>query len=171
MNVSSLQLNHNESDFLIKVRKKITSYLQNRVRKSSGFVTLKDNSIENVSLEFELEISKDNIIKRNGILINDLEFNDENIISFKSTSFQKINSNINFIKGQLTINNITKTIELEAYINVLKESDEKSKVVFELIGEINNSAFNIGINEKVRINGKAIGKQINIEGNFEFNSN
>ena len=171
MNVSSLQLNHSESDFLIKVRKKITSYLQNRVRRSSGFVILKDNTIENVSLEFELEISKDNIIKKNGILINDLAYTNDNIISFKSTSFQKINPNINFIKGYLTINNITKSIELEAYINVLKESDEKSKVIFELVGEIDKSAFNIGLNEKVRINGKAIGKQINIEGNFEFNSN
>lgn len=171
MNVLSLQLNHNESDFLIKVRKKITSYLQNRVKKSSGFVILKDNAIENVSLEFELEISKENIIKKNGILINDLAYTNDNIISFKSTSFQKINPNINFIKGYLTINNITQSIELEAYVNVLKESDEKSKVIFELVGEIDKSAFNIGLNEKVRINGKAIGKQINIEGNFEFKSN
>lgn len=170
MNVSSLQLNHSESDFLINVRKKINSYLKNKVKKSSGFVILKDNTIENVSLEFELEISKENIIKKNGV-ISDFTFSKENIISFKSTSFQKINPNINFIKGFLTINNITQTIELEAYINVLKVNDEKSKVIFELVGEINRNAFNIGLNEKVRINGKAIGKQINIEGNFEFNSN
>jgi hypothetical protein len=171
MNVYSLQLNHSESDFLIKVRKKIASYLKNKVKKSSGFVILKNNKVENLSLEFELEISKDNIIKKNGILINEFDISDENIIRFKSFSFQNINPNINFIKGHLTINNITKIIELEAYAKIFKGENDKSKVVFELIGEINKSAFNIGLNEKVRINGKAIGKLINIEGNFEFYSN
>lgn len=168
MNALSLQLNHTESDFLIKLRKKITSYLKNRVKKSSGYVIVKNNTIENVSLEFELEISKENEIKKNGVLVNNNGISDENIITFKSISFQKINPNINFIKGYLTINNITKIIELEAYTKIIKQKNEKSKVVFELIGEINKSDFSLGLNEKVRINGKAIGKQINIEGNFEF---
>lgn len=171
MNISSLQLKPSETDFLIKVRKKITSYLQNRVNKSSGVLTLKNNTIENVSLEFELEISKDNEIKKNGILINDVTISKENIVSFKSISFENVNENINFIKGHLTINNITKVIELEAYPKIIKQKNEKSKVVFELIGEINKSAFGLGLNERIRINGKAIGKQINIEGNFEFYSN
>ena len=168
MNLSSLQLNHSESDFLINVRKKINSYLKNKVKKSSGFLILKDNKIENVSLEFELEISKGNSIKKNGSLINQISNSSENIIIFKSISFQNINPNINFIKGYLTINNITKIVELEAYAKISKEENEKYKVIYELVGEINKSDFNIGINEKVRINGKAIGKQINIEGNFEF---
>lgn len=168
MNAINLQLNHTESDFLIKLRKKITSYLKNRVKKSSGYVIVKNNTIENVSLEFELEISKENEIKKNGVLVSNNGISDENIITFKSISFQKINPNINFIKGYLTINNITKIIELEAYTKIIKQKNEKSKVVFELIGEINKSDFSLGLNEKVRINGKAIGKQINIEGNFEF---
>lgn len=168
MNAINLQLNHTESDFLIKLRKKITSYLKNRVKKSSGYVIVKNNTIENVSLEFELEVSKENEIKKNGVLVSNNGISDENIIIFKSISFQKINPNINFIKGYLTINNITKIIELEAYTKIIKQKNEKSKVVFELIGEINKSDFSLGLNEKVRINGKAIGKQINIEGNFEF---
>ena len=168
MNAINLQLNHTESDFLIKLRKKITSYLKNRVKKSSGYVIVKNNTIENVSLEFELEISKENEIKKNGVLVSNNGISDEIIITFKSISFQKINPNINFIKGYLTINNITKIIELEAYTKIIKQKNEKSKVVFELIGEINKSDFSLGLNEKVRINGKAIGKQINIEGNFEF---
>ena len=168
MNAINLQLNHTESDFLIKLRKKITSYLKNRVKKSSGYVIVKNNTIENVSLEFELEISKENEIKKNGVLVSNNGILNENIITFKSISFQKINPNINFIKGYLTINNITKIIELEAYTKIIKQKNEKSKVVFELIGEINKSDFSLGLNEKVRINGKAIGKQINIEGNFEF---
>ena len=168
MNAINLQLNHTESDFLIKLRKKITSYLKNRVKKSSGYVIVKNNTIENVSLEFELEVSKENEIKKNGVLVSNNGILNENIITFKSISFQKINPNINFIKGYLTINNITKIIELEAYTKIIKQKNEKSKVVFELIGEINKSDFSLGLNEKVRINGKAIGKQINIEGNFEF---
>lgn len=168
MNAINLQLNHTESDFLIKLRKKITSYLKNRVKKSSGYVIVKNNTIENVSLEFELEISKENEIKKNGVLVSNNGILNENIITFKSISFQKINPNINFIKGYLTINNITKIIELEAYTKIIKQKNEKSKVIFELIGEINKSDFSLGLNEKVRINGKAIGKQINIEGNFEF---
>ncbi len=171
MNISSLQLNHNETDFLINVRKKIASYLANRVKLSSGFLILKNNRIENVTLEFELEISEDNIIKKNGVLVNKIEVFNENTIRFKSLAFQNVNPNISFIKGYLTINNITKIIELEVYTKIIKEENEKSKVIFELIGEINKKNFNISLNEKLRINGKAIGNLINIEGNFEFYNN
>lgn len=163
MNVCSLQLNQKESDFLINVRKKSASYLTNRLINSSGFVILKNNIVENISLEFELEI-----LKKNEFFKNDLEIYNQNKIHFKSISYQNINPNVNFIKGYLTINKITKIIELEAYIKVLLDADNKSKVVIELIGEINKKAFNIGVNEKISINSKTIGNIINVEGNFEF---
>lgn len=170
MNVSNLQLNHDYSDLFIKVRKRINSYVSNKVKKSSGFVILKDDKVENVSLEFELEIYKDSIIIKDKIQKDTIDsFN--NIVSFKSFSFQNINPSINFIKGYLTVNNITKIVELEAYSKISKEKNEKYKVVYELVGEINKSAFDLDTKESVKINGKAIGKLINIEGNFEFFSN
>ena len=170
MQVLSLELDQNQSNFFIKVRKNIASYLKNKIQHSSGFVIINDNKVENVSLVFDLIIDDENSIKRfdsRGFL----KKKKNPFIHFESISFQRINDNISFIKGYLTINEITHIIELEAYVKTETQKRGTSKVVFDVVGDINKKDFGLGIDEQVSINGLAFGKNINIEGNFEFLSN
>ncbi len=83
----------------------------------------------------------------NQMKLNDL-FDIQNypIISFKSTSFQKVNSDINFLKGHLTIKNITKIIELDAAFLGINNYDGINKAAFEVVGLINRKDFGLTYN-------------------------
>ena len=170
MQVLSLELDQNQSNFFIKVRKNLASYLKNKIQHSSGFVLVRNQKVENVSLQFDLVIEAENKIKYTDSK-GFLKLRKNSSIHFQSVSYQRINDNISFIKGYVTINNITKMVELEAYVKTEKIRNGKSKVIFDVVGEINKKDFGLGVDEQVTINGFAFGKNINIEGNFEFLSN
>jgi polyisoprenoid-binding protein YceI len=169
MQVLSLELDQNQSNFFIKVRKNLASYLKNKIQHSSGFAVVANNKVENISLKFKLEVDDDSLKRkdRKGFL----KGRKKSFVQFESISYQRINDNISFIKGYVTINEITKIIELEAYVRTEKPTKGKSKVVFDVLGEINKKDFNLGVDEQVTVNGIAFGRNINIEGNFEFLSN
>ncbi|WP_395065100.1 YceI family protein [Flavobacterium sp.] len=90
------------------------------------------------------------------------------MVTFKSTSFEKINKDINFVKGNLTINNITKVIELDAKIVELESNTTSSKVLIEILGEIKRQDFGLYSNSNLENNGLLIGSNINITANLEF---
>ena len=90
------------------------------------------------------------------------------LVTFKSTSFEKVNNDINFVKGNLTINNITKVVELDAKIAALESNNQSSKVLLEIIGEINRKDFGLYSNSNQESNGLLIGSNINITANLEF---
>lgn len=169
MQVLSLELDQNQSNFFIKVRKNLASYLKNNIKYSSGFAVVANNKVENISLKFKLEVDDDSLKRkdRKGFL----KGRKKSFVQFESISYQRINDNISFIKGYVTINEITKMVELEAYVKTEKIRNGKSKVIFDVVGEINKKDFGLGVDEQVTINGFAFGKNINIEGNFEFLSN
>lgn len=170
MQVLSLELDQNQSNFFIKVRKNLASYLKNKIQHSSGFVLVRNQKVENVSLQFDLVIEAENKIKYTDSK-GFLKLRKNSSIHFQSVSYQRINDNISFIKGYVTINNITKMVELEAYVKTETQKRGTSKVVFDVVGDINKKDFGLGVDEQVSINGLAFGKNINIEGNFEFLSN
>lgn len=170
MQVLSLELNQKQSNFFIKARKNLASYLKNTIQHSSGFMEIRNDVIENVFIRFDLEIEDDHRIVRKDFK-GFLRRSKNEKVHFESLSFQRINDNISFIKGELTINKITKIVELEAYLKKEENRKGKSKVVFDIVGEINKKDFGLGLDERISINGVGFGKNINIEGNFEFLSN
>lgn len=169
MQVLSLELDQNQTNFFIKVRRNMASYLKNDIKYSSGYAVVANNKVENISLKFKLEVDDDSLKRkdRKGFL----KRRKKSFVQFESISYQRINDDISFIKGYVTINEVTKIIELEAYVRTEKLVKGKSKVVFDVLGEINKKDFGLGVDEQVTVNGIAFGRNINIEGNFEFLSN
>ena len=90
---------------------------------------------------------------------------------FKSISYEKINDDINFVKGYLTINNITKIVELDAKIVALESTSRPSKVLVEIIGEINRQDFGLYSNSNIENNGLLVGYNLNLTANLEFTAN
>ncbi len=136
-----------------------------------GYIDIQDNKIEDASIQFQLEASSrslkqipfDTYLKTNNIY----EVNSNPLISFKSTSFQKINNNINFLKGNLTIKNITKVVELDAEFIGINSYNGVKKAAFEIIGMINHADFNITPNSFNQAD-MGLGKQMKIIANLEF---
>ncbi|UFH47399.1 YceI family protein [Flavobacterium galactosidilyticum] len=111
-------IDSSQSDVLIKMRHSIIAYLAGTINKFNGHIDIENNEIADASIEFSLDVNnKDAKLEQmdSHLKMNDLfDVNEYPIIQFKSTSFEKINKNINFLKGNLTIKNVTKAVELDA---------------------------------------------------------
>jgi len=162
----------NQSDVLIKMRHSIIAYIAGTVNKFKGHITIADNNIEDAMVEFLLDVNNTNnkieLIDTN-IKLNDLfDVREYPIITFKSTSFQKVNSDINFLKGNLTIKNITKVIELDATFLGINTYDGVNKAAFEVVGQINRKDFGLTYNTFAQTGGVAVGQHIKLIANLEF---
>ena len=161
-----------QSDVLIKIRHSILAYLAGTINKFKGHIDIQDNEIEDASIEFTLDVNNtDTKLEQidTHLKLNDFfDINEYPIISFKSTSFQKVNRNINFLKGNLTIQNITKVVELDAEFIGINEYNGDQKAAFEITGEINRKDFGLTFNSFNQTGGIAIGQNIKLIANLEF---
>lgn len=161
-----------QSDVLIKMRHSIIAYLGGTTNKFDGYVNIEDNEIEDASVEFSLDINNKNDSFQHvdsHMQLNDLfNVNEHPIISFKSTSFQKINDNINFFKGDLTIKDVTRVVELDAEFIGINSYNGQKKVAFEIKGDIKRQDFGLDYNAFNFNGGLALGKDIKLIANLEF---
>lgn len=161
-----------QSDVLIKIRHSIIAYLAGTINKFKGHIDIQDNEIEDASIEFSLDVNnKDTKIEQieTHLRLNDfLDINEYPIISFKSTSFQKVNKNINFLKGNLTIKNITKVVELDAEFIGINTYNGDQKAAFEITGDINRKDFGLTSNAYIQTGGITTGQDIKLIANLEF---
>lgn len=141
------KVNPNQSDALLRMRKSIVAYLGGTFNSFQGYANVRNNEIEDADIAFSLDIkNRESKLERLGnyLKLNDsLDVNQFPTISFKSTSFQKINKNINFLKGDLTIKNITKSVELDVELVENDYSDGEKKLAFELTAAINQKDFGL----------------------------
>ncbi|GIZ09338.1 YceI family protein [Flavobacterium sp. UMI-01] len=161
-----------QSDVLLKIKHSIIAYIAGTTNKFKGNVELKDDTIENASIEFSLDIN--NKETKLAPLDSPLQIDDfietetYPVINFKSTSFQKVNKNINFLKGNLTVKNITKVIELDTEFLGYNYYNGVRKASFEVKGTINRKEFGLKTNAIFQKDGIMLGQDLQIEANLEF---
>lgn len=165
-------IDSSQSDVLIKARHSIIAYIAGSRNKFNGHLDIHEDELEDASVEFQLDINnKDTSIDRidTNLILNDyLDIKTFPLINFKSTSFQKISKNINFLKGNLTIKNITKVVELDAELIGITTYEGRKKALFEITGQINRSDFNLTTNSYAQTAGIALGQDIKLIANLEF---
>ncbi|MEN2414318.1 YceI family protein [Flavobacterium mesophilum] len=165
-------LDSTQSDVLIKMRHSKIAYLGGITNKFGGYVDIDDNEIEDASVEFSLDINNKNESFQqidSHLQLQDFFDEDEHpIISFKSTSFQKVNNNINFFKGDLTIKDVTRVVELDAEFIGMNTYNGEKKVAFEIKGNIKRQDFGLDYDSFNHQNGEALGKDIKLIANLEF---
>ena len=175
MTITEWNLNTSQSDFMIRARNSIIAYLDSSFNQLTSSIAIENNQLINANVEFVLDVNKKEgkleHIDANVKLKDFINLSQYPFVSFKSTSFEKVNNNINFVKGNLTINNITKVVELDAKIVELETNPVSSKVLVEIIGEINRQDFGLYSNSNLENNGLLIGSNINITANLEFETN
>ncbi|MEO8253899.1 MAG: YceI family protein [Flavobacterium sp.] len=170
--ITKWNVNSNQSDVLIRMRHSIIAYLGGTFDNFEGYADFNDNQIENATLAFSLDVkNRESKLEQfsNYLKLNDFfDVNQYPIISFKSTSFQKINKNINFLKGDLTIRNVTKAVELDVELIESDYLDGQKKVTFELTADINRKDFGLALNSFNTNNGLSTGQDIKLVANIEF---
>ncbi|MGL2992738.1 YceI family protein [Flavobacterium sp. TSSA_36] len=165
-------INSNQSDVLIEDKNSLIAYLGGNNNEFSGYIVLDNDTIEDASVAFSLALPK-NTKKQESIpfltkMTSLFEENEAPMIQFKSTSFQKINKNINFLKGDLTIKNITKSLELETEFLGINNYDGQQKGSFEVSTKISRLEFDHWYNLNTQHGGRSIGRDIKLIANLEF---
>ena len=168
-------LNVNQSDFMVRAKNSIIAYLDSSFNQLSSSIDIENNQLTHANLEFVLDVNKKEgkleHIDSNLKLRDYMNLNEYPLVEFKSISYEKINDTINFVKGYLTINNITKVVELDAKIVELESTNTSSKAVIEIMGEINRQDFGLYSNSNLQNNGVLIGYNLNLTANLEFTTN
>ena len=168
-------LNVNQSDFMVRAKNSIIAYMDSSFNQLSSSIDIVNNQLTNANLEFVLDVNKKEgkieHIESNLKLRDYMNLSEYPLVEFKSISYEKINDSINFVKGYLTINNITKVVELDAKIVELENTNDSSKVLIEIIGEINRQDFGLFSNSNLQNNGLLVGYNLNLTANLEFTAN
>ena len=175
MTPTKWNLNVNQSDFMVRAKHSIIAYLDSSFNQLSSSIDIVNNQLTNANLEFVLDVNKkegklehiDSHLK----LKDYMNLNEYPLVVFKSISYEKINDSINFVKGYLTINNITKVVELDTKIVESEYNKDSSKVLVEIIGEIKRQDFGLFSNFNVENNGLLIGYNLSLTANLEFTTN
>lgn len=163
-------IDSDQSDVLIKMKDATITYLGNETNHFDGFVSIDEDQIEDASVEFFLDSNTFSSQKRNTVLQikNNGDASKKPLIRFKSTSFQKIKNNINFLKGYLTIKDITKMVELDAEFIGINNYNGVKKAAFEIKGDINRRDFGLDKNFNNSKGKFGFGKDLKLIANLEF---
>jgi polyisoprenoid-binding protein YceI len=160
-------IDSNESDVMIKSRHSLIDYMSGTKNNFKGHVAIQNDQVEDASIEFLLNVNNKNA-QTDLKLIDFFNYDETPVIQFKSTSFQKINKNINFLKGYLTIKNITKVVELDTEFIGYNNYNGVQKASFEITGNINRKDFGLNYNSYTNHGGYAAGSDIKLIANLEF---
>ena len=163
-------IDSDQSDVLIKMKDSTITYLGNETNHFDGFVSIDEDQIEDASVEFFLD--SNTFSSQKGDAVSQIKNNNTTakkpLIRFKSTSFQKIKNNINFLKGYLTIKDITKMVELDAEFIGINNYNGVKKAAFEIKGDINRRDFGLDKNFNNSKEKFGFGKDLKLIANLEF---
>lgn len=84
-------------------------------------------------------------------------------MKFVMSSYEKKSDNTGIIKGNMTIRDVTKPVDLQVTVNgVVKDMAGKTKIGFSLDGQINRKDFGLTYNRALEFGGVAIGDDVKI---------
>jgi polyisoprenoid-binding protein YceI len=151
----------------------VISEVEGRFGSFNGMVTTKSDAFEDSEIEFKVDVNSVNTdnSKRDEHLRSDDFFNSEkypNMI-FKSTSMKKVGDNRYKLKGNLTIRDITKPIELDVKLNgVIKDPRGNTKAGFKISGSLDRFDFGLKWNSLMEVGGAVVGKTVTLNLNVEL---
>ena len=160
MTANKLLFDKNQSNVLLKIRRTVNKYLKTNIQSSKGFLTVVDDQIQDLQLEFSLDIIPNNF--------NFSTSERPSRISFKSISYQKGNQNLSFIKGYLSIDNIIKIVELEVSLVFTDDANEYENAFIEITGTIDRKDFGWTLQEYKNWKDFPLNQKINLVANLDF---
>src|ERR1017187_5843853 len=142
-------------------------------KKFDGTFTSDDEDFKNSNITFTIEVnsvSTDNE-RRDGHLKGDHFFNAEKFptITFKSTSFKKVDGKKYILKGDLTIRDVTKSIALAVVYNgKMNDNWGNTRAGFKVAGKINRQDFHLKWNDKTGAGDAVVSDEVNFLCNMEL---
>ena len=131
--------------------------------------TVSEDSFENAQISFSAQIASISTgnEQRDGHLKSGEFFDAEAFptLNFVSTSFTS-----NVLKGNLTIKDVTKEVELVAeFGGLMTDFNGQTKAGFEISGRINRKDFGLTYNAALEAGGVALSEDVKLDLNIELN--
>jgi len=161
------------SDISFKVKHLVVATVTGKFNTFDGKIESINDDFSDAKISFTADVNSINTgaEQRDGHLKSDDFFNAEKFpkINFKSTSFIKISGNDFKLTGDLTIRDITKSIELNAeYGGIIVDPYGNTKAGFEIIGKISRKDFNLKWNLMTEAGGAVVSDEIKLHINSEL---
>ena len=138
-----------------------------------GTVKASTGDFSNAEIDFSVDVSSIDTgnERRDGHLKSDDFFAVESYpkMSFRSTSFEKVEGNTYKLIGDLTIRDVTKAIELEVTYKGTAKMGETEKAGFKLTGTLNRFDYNLKWSQLTEAGGLVVGEEVTITINVELN--
>jgi|LakMenE01Jun11ns_1017448.scaffolds.fasta_scaffold9892237_2 polyisoprenoid-binding protein YceI len=137
-----------------------------------GTVSTTSDDFNGANIQFTVDVASintDNEMRDNHLKSDDF-FNAEKFpkMTFKSTSFKKVEGKKYKLTGQLTIRDITKTVEFDVVYNgTVKDPYGNTKAGFKLVGSINRFDYGLKWNTMAEA-GAVVGDMVEIKINIEL---
>ena len=139
----------------------------------SGTVTSSNDDFTGSTIEFTADIASINTDneRRDGHLKSPDFFDAEKFpkMTFKSTSFEKVEGNKYKLVGDLTIKDVTKSVELEVKYGGSINTQRGTKAGFKATGTIDRFDFNLKWDRTMDSGGLVVGKEVDLVINVELN--
>jgi polyisoprenoid-binding protein YceI len=131
------------------------------------------DSLENANIRFTADTASVNthVEQRDNHLRSDDFFNAEKYpkLVFQSTSFEKVKDDIYKLKGNLTIRDVTKPIELGVeYGGEIKDPYGNQRRGFTVTGKVNRKEFGLKYNALLETGGAVVSDEIKVNCHLEF---
>ena len=167
----SIDTTHSEVQF--KVKHLVISTVTGSFNKFSADLEAEKEDFTDAKINFTADIDSidTNNEQRDGHLKSDDFFNAAQYpqLSFTSTSFEKKSGNDYVLKGNLTIRNNTKAIELAVdFGGVAKDPYGQTKAGFEAVGKVSRKEFGLAWSAVTEAGGIVVSDEIKLLLNVQF---
>jgi polyisoprenoid-binding protein YceI len=162
---------HTEISF--KVKHLVIATVTGKFTTFEGSLDSANEDFSDATIRFTADVNSINTNneQRDGHLKSDDFFNAEQYpkLTFVSTSFKKVNDNEYKLVGDITIRNITKSIELTAeYAGIMVDPYGNTKAGFEINGKIKRKEFDLKWDVITEAGGAVVSDEVRLHLNVEL---
>ena len=155
------------SEITFKVKHLMITNVTGNFTKFSGKLESSQDDFSDSAIEFEADIDSINTNneQRDGHLKTGDFFDAAQYpkLSFQSTSFDKVSSDIYKLNGNLTLHGVTKPVTMSAELGgVAKDMYGQSKIGFEISGSIHRKDFGLEWNAALETGGVVLSDEVKL---------
>lgn len=167
----ALDAAHSEVQF--KVKHLVISTVTGTFKVFNGEIDSAREDFEDAKISFSIDTNSidTNQTDRNNHLKSDDFFSTEKYpsMNFVSTSFKKVSDNEYKLVGDLTIRDVTKSVELDAELGgIMVDPYGNTKVGFEVNGKINRKEFGLMWSAVTEAGGVVVSDDVKLHINVQF---
>jgi polyisoprenoid-binding protein YceI len=167
------KIDHSHSNVTFEISHMVVATVTGKFEQFDGTIKSDADDFTDASIDFQIETASVNTNneKRDAHLRNDDFFDSENIpyITFKGKKMEKKSGNNYSLTGDLTMNNITREVELDVRFNgTIKDPWGGTRAGFRVSGELNRYDYDLKWNNTLESGGLLVGENVDLRVNLEL---